>query len=74
MRRFIAGDVGNYSYFIAEVYAYRGERDEALKWLDRAYAHKDGTLKWILRDPTMAKLNSDPRYKAFLSKMNLPES
>jgi len=73
LTKFIAGDVGNYAYFIAEVYAYRGERDEALKWLDRAYAHKDGTLKWILRDPTMAKLESDPRYNAFLRKMNLPE-
>ena len=73
LERFIAGGARNHAYEIAEVYAYRGERDEALKWLERAYVEKHGTLKWVLRDPTMAKLESDPRYKAFLRKMNLSE-
>jgi TolB-like protein/Flp pilus assembly protein TadD len=73
LTRLINGGAGNYAYEVAEIYAYRGERDEALKWLERAYVQKDATLKWILRDPTMAKLESDPRYKAFLRKMNLPE-
>jgi TolB-like protein len=73
MTRLIAGGAGNYAYEVAEIYAYRGERDEALKWLERAYVQKDATLKWILRDPTMAKLESDPRYKAFLRKMKLVE-
>jgi TolB-like protein len=67
----IAGGAATYAYEVAEVYAYRGARDEALQWLERAYVQKDGTLKWILRDPTMAKLASDPRYKAFLKKMKL---
>jgi adenylate cyclase len=73
LKGLIAGGAGNYAYEVAEIYAYRGERDEALKWLERAYVQKDGTLKWILRDPTMAKLELDPRYKAFLRKMNLAE-
>jgi TolB-like protein/Tfp pilus assembly protein PilF len=69
----IAGGAGNYAYEIAEVYAYRGERDEALKWLERAYVQKDAVLKWIARDPCFAKLELDPRYKAFLRKMKLAE-
>jgi adenylate cyclase len=73
LRRLITDGSGNYAYEVAEVYAYRGERDEAFKWLERAYVQKDGTLKWVARDPTMAKLESDPRHKAFLQKMNLPE-
>jgi TolB-like protein len=73
LRALIAGGAGNYAYEIAEVYAYRGEHDDAMKWLERAYVQKDGTLKWIARDPTMTNLESDPRYKAFLRKMNLPE-
>jgi TolB-like protein/Tfp pilus assembly protein PilF len=73
LTRLIGGGAGNYAYEIAEIYAYRGEPDEALKWLERAYVQKDATLKWILRDPIMAKLELDPRFKAFLGKMNLPE-
>jgi tetratricopeptide (TPR) repeat protein len=72
LKRLIADGAGSYAYEVAEIYADRGEHDEALKWLERAYVQKDSTLKWILRDPTMANLRSDPRYKAFLRKMNLP--
>jgi TolB-like protein/Flp pilus assembly protein TadD len=73
LRSLIASGASNYAYEVAEVYAYRGELTDALKWLERAYTQKDGSLKWIVKDPTMAKLASDPRYKAFLRKMNLPE-
>jgi TolB-like protein/Tfp pilus assembly protein PilF len=63
-----------YPFQIAQVYAFRGETDEALKWLDRAYAHKDGGgLPLIKSDPVFKKFEGDPRYKAFLRKMNLPE-
>ncbi len=73
LTKLIAEGARNYAYEIAEVYAYRGERDEALKWLDRAYVQRDATLKWIKRDPTFVKLESDPDYKAFLRKMKFPE-
>jgi tetratricopeptide (TPR) repeat protein len=58
---------------IAEVYAYRGERDQAFAWLDRAYSQKDAGLYLIKSDPLLKNLRDDPRYKAFLRKMNLPE-
>jgi tetratricopeptide (TPR) repeat protein len=73
LRTLIAVCAANYAYEVAEVYAYRGESENALKWLERAYVQKDGSLKWILRDPTMTKLESHPRYKAFLRKMSLLE-
>ena len=60
-------------YTTAEIYAFRGESDEAFKWLDRAYAHKDAFLYKIKGEVPFAKLQGDPRYKAFLRKMNLPE-
>jgi tetratricopeptide (TPR) repeat protein len=34
----------NDAFSIAEAHAYRGEADEALRWLDRAYAQKDPSL------------------------------
>jgi TolB-like protein/Flp pilus assembly protein TadD len=63
-----------YPFRIAQVYAFRGETDEALKWLDLAYAQKDsGGLPVIKGDPLFKKIEGDPRYKAFLKKMNLPD-
>ena len=64
----------DHPFFIARVYAFRGEPNEALKWLDRAFAQKDsGMLPLILGDPVFRKIGTDPGYKAFLKKMNLPE-
>jgi hypothetical protein len=58
---------------IAELYAYRGQSDEAMSWLDRAYAQKDPELATIKGEWLLRSLESDPRYKALLRKMNLPE-
>jgi hypothetical protein len=58
---------------IATIYAFRGESDEAFKWLDRAYEQKDQFLYRIKFAPEFDKLHGDPRYTAFLTKMNLPE-
>ena len=63
----------NRPFLIARVYAFRGEADDALKWLERAYAEKDSVLSLIKGDPAFKKIEGDPRYKAFLRKMNLPE-
>ncbi|MGO9632296.1 MAG: TIR domain-containing protein [Steroidobacteraceae bacterium] len=58
---------------IAEVYAFRGQSDEAMHWLERAYAQKDPYLYSIKGDPLLRNVEDDRRYKAFLRKMNLPE-
>ena len=58
---------------VAAAYAFRGESDEAFKWLDRAYAEKDTLLHAIKYRTEFNKLHDDPRYKAFLKKMKLPE-
>ena len=64
---------GNEAFSIAAVYAYRNEPDAALQWLDRAYAQKDTALIEIVGEPLFKNIKGDPRYKAFLKKMNLPE-
>ncbi len=58
-------------FVIARLYGFRGEADEALKWLERAYAEKDSVLCIVKGDPAFNKIEGDPRYKAFLRKMNL---
>ena len=54
-------------------YAYRADHDQAIQWLDRAYRQKDGDLVEIVGEPLLRNIADDPRYKAFLRKMNLPE-
>jgi TolB-like protein/Tfp pilus assembly protein PilF len=62
-----------HAYDIAQVHAYRGEIDQAFEWLDRAYRlHAPGLAK-IKVDSYMTALRGEPRYKAFVRKLNLPE-
>lgn len=62
----------SYTYEIARSYAFRNEPDEAFKWLDRAYAQHDSGLIATKVDPFLRNLHNDPRYAAFLKKLNLP--
>ena len=57
---------------VARVYAFRNQRDEAFEWLDRAYAQREGNVAYTNLDPMLKNLRSDPRYPAFLKKLNLP--
>ena len=58
---------------IAEAYVFRGERDQAFAWLERAYQQKDSGLYLIKLDQLLKRLADDPRYPDFLRKMNLPD-
>ena len=58
---------------IARVYAFRGEKDRAFEWLNRAYEARDEDLYFMKDDPLFKNLEGDSRYKAFLRKMNLPQ-
>ncbi len=60
-------------YMIACAHALRGESDAAFRWLDRAYAQKDYYVQYIKGEWMLKSIEADPRYKAFLRKMNLPE-
>ena len=73
MKQAIEHDGELYPSAIAKACAYRGELDQAMRWLEKAYAVKDGDLYFINHEPLMKNLEGDPRYKAFLRKMNLPE-
>jgi hypothetical protein len=52
---------------------YRGQSDEAMHWLERSYTQKEPFLFFVKTEiaPTMPA--DDPKFKAFLRKMNLPE-
>jgi len=58
---------------IGSVYGCRKQLDKAFFWLDRAYRQHDGQLPSIKADLCVKYLEPDPRYKALLRKVNLPE-
>jgi TolB-like protein/tetratricopeptide (TPR) repeat protein len=60
------------AYQVAEVYAWRGEKDGAFEWLERARAQRDGGLISLKVDWLLRNLRGDPRYFALLKKINLP--
>jgi hypothetical protein len=59
-------------YQIAEVFAWRGERDEAIEWLERCYREGDGGLIYAPLDPLLRDLRGDSRFVALMKKMNVP--
>ncbi len=63
----------SWAYAIVEAYAARGDLERAFAWLDRAYRQHDVGLFAVKTDQLLKNLAPDPRYRAFLRKMNLPE-
>jgi TolB-like protein len=61
------------AYWVAQNYAYRGDHELALEWLERAYEQKDPVLVEIVGEHLFKGLYDDPRYRDFLRKMNLSE-
>jgi len=61
------------AYQIAEVHAYRGDKDRAFEWLERARRQRDRGLVSMRRDPLLANLKGDPRWNAFLHTMGLAD-
>ena len=60
-----------WNYLVAELYAYRGEKDKAFMWLESAYKKNDDWLVFLKGDPLLKNLRNDDRYKTFMKKMNL---
>jgi len=61
------------AYQVAEVHAYRGDKDRAFEWLERARRQRDGGLSGMRRDPLLANLHGDARWNAFLHTMGLAD-
>ena len=69
----IAKHASDGAYQVAEALAWLGEKDKAFEWLERAYQQRDGGLSEVKVDLLLDRLHGDPRFKALLKKMNLPE-
>ena len=72
LARLIAQHQNDAAFQIAQVYAYRGEKDQAFRWLDRARQQHDGGLGHLKADWLLKDLRKDPRYVRLLRDLNLP--
>jgi serine/threonine-protein kinase len=70
----IAKDRNVMAYQIAEVYAWRGETDNAFEWLQISLENHDTGLLSLLIDPLIRRLRHDSRYSEMLAKVGLPAS
>jgi hypothetical protein len=61
------------AYQIAAAYAYRGDKDKAFEWLERARCQRDPGLADLRKDPLLENLHSDPRWNVFLHTMGLAD-
>ena len=57
-----------------QVYAFRGQADESLRFLEKAYAQKYSNLFLVKGDPLLKNLAENPQYRALLRRMKLPET
>lgn len=57
---------------LADLYAFRGDKDASFKWLNRALEIKDPVLLEALAYPSFKIMYDDPRWLEYINKLNLP--
>ncbi len=67
-KRYVAAPV------IAAVYIAFGEKEEAFRWLERAYAEHSGVLQWIAFLPEFRALHSDARFPHLLRRIGVSQN
>ncbi len=58
---------------MAMLYARLGERDEAFRWLEKAYEERSVPLTRLKVSPEWDNIRSDPRFQELLRRIGLPQ-
>jgi TolB-like protein/Tfp pilus assembly protein PilF len=58
-------------YSVALVHAGLGDRDQALAWLDKAYAERSDYMPYLRLEPMLDGLRSDHRFAALVGRVGL---
>jgi tetratricopeptide (TPR) repeat protein len=59
-------------YEIGVAYLHLGEKDEALRWLEKGYEERSYCMIWLKTDPRLDPLRSDPRLTDLMRRIGLP--
>jgi TolB-like protein/Tfp pilus assembly protein PilF len=60
-------------YLIAAIYGALGQKNEAFRYLQRAYTERDSHITYLALDPEMDPLRSDPRFPEVLRRLKIPK-
>ena len=60
------------STYIANVYAVLGDKEQMYRWLDKAYADRDGMLVYANKQGCYRPYRSEPRFVALERKLGVP--
>ena len=61
--------VGSPSYFCAAIYTAKGNNDEAIRYLEKAYKDHEVEMYWLKVEPLFNSLRNDPRFQELLNKI-----
>jgi hypothetical protein len=64
-RRFVS------PFYTALIHLGLGKKNNALKWLEKAYDEHDHALETLKVEPMLDSLRSHPRFEALLKRMEL---
>src|SRR5437868_6776226 len=59
------------AYAVASVYALENDLNQAFEWLQRSIALGNENAPWLERDPTLASLRENPRFKQLLARIQV---
>jgi len=63
------GEFVYYTSVVAEFYAVLGEKTKALDWLERGVRVGDERADWFQRDPLLANVRDEPRFRQILDSI-----
>jgi len=58
-------------FFIALVYAGLNDKQNAIKWLEKACDERSGSVRYLKMEPRLQNLRDDPRYAVLMKKVGL---
>jgi eukaryotic-like serine/threonine-protein kinase len=61
------------AYDIAMVYLGIGKQEETFQWLEKAYEERSSWMTYLNLDPRLDGLRSDPRFRALVQRVGLPQ-
>jgi Flp pilus assembly protein TadD len=60
------------AFFVALIHAGLNEKEEALKWLERAVDERSGSVRYLKMEVRLKDLRQEPRYRALMTRVGLP--
>ena len=60
------------AFFVALIYAGLNEKEQALKWLERAVDQRSGSVRYLKVEVRLKDLREEPKYRALMERVGLP--